>query len=86
MEGLYLTSKEINTLIKYLTFATPKQQLDIKHTSRKSKLTKSEYKRLKSYIFKYKMYMNSCSINVDSRLNKLTRTSPTCTGKQSKHV
>ena len=45
MEGLYLSSKDVITITKYLTFATPKQKLDIKRLSKKDQLTQKEYNR-----------------------------------------
>ena len=84
MEGLYLTSKDVNTIINYLNFATRKQKIDINNILRKPNLSKAEYKRLKSYLFKYKMYMQSNSNNVDARLNKIKRTPLTI--PNNKHI
>ena len=75
--GRTVSSKEITSVLNYLDFATPKQKLDIKILASKELLTEAEYKRIKSYIFKYKMYIQSNSNNVDARLNKLKRTSLT---------
>ena len=75
--GRTVSNKEITSLLKYLNFATPKQKLDIKILATKENLSDADYKRIKQYIFKYKMYMQSNSTNVDARLNKIKRTSLT---------
>ena len=82
--GRTVSNKEATLVIKYLTFATPKQKLDILKLSHKEYLSQKEYNRLKQYIFKYKMYINSNSINVDSRRNKLYRNN--LTYHNNKHI
>jgi len=72
--GRTVSDSQITILLKYLQFATQKQKLDIKKLSRKEFLSVTEYNRIKQYIFKYKMYMQSNSINVESRMNKIKRT------------
>ena len=75
--GRTVSNNQVTILLKYIPFATSKQKLDIKTLANKEYLSEAEYKRIKSYIFKYKMYMQSNSINVDARLNKIKRTSLT---------
>ena len=84
MEGLYLRSN-IHTLIKYYNIANNKTKKDINKLLLKSnngiQLTQKELHRIKKYIFRYKMIIQSVSINTDSRLNKLTRKSLTTPSK-----
>ena len=72
--GRTVSNNQVTLLIKYIPFATSKQKLDIKALANKEFLSEKEYKRIQAYIFKYKMYMQSNTINVNSRLNKLKRT------------
>lgn len=83
MEGLYLISNkhmitniELNNLIKYYnSFATTKQKKEINTILNKPEHTITDIKILKQYLFKYKCYIEANSINVDSRMNKLIRSS-----------
>jgi hypothetical protein len=76
MEGLYLRNN-VELLIKYYNLASNKNKIDINTILTKSNkgiaLSQKEIDRLKKYIFRYKMIINSISNNTDSRLNKLTR-------------
>jgi predicted oxidoreductase len=76
MEGLYLRNN-IELLIKYYNLTNNKTKDDINQLLLKSNkgiaLTQKELDRIKKYIFRYKMIMESVSINTDTRLNKLTR-------------
>lgn len=76
MEGLYLRNN-IELLIKYYNIANTKTKDDINQLLIKSNkgitLTQKELDRIKKYIFRYKMIIESISINTDSRLNKITR-------------
>jgi len=83
MEGLYLTSTDINNVISYYELATQKVKLDINKLLSKSNetLTKKEYDRLKLYSFRYKMVMQHIADNTDSRLDKPHRKSLTTPNK-----
>lgn len=76
MEGLYLRNN-IDLLIKYYNIANIKTKDDINQILIKSNkgitLTQKELDRIKKYIFRYKMIIESISINTDSRLNKIIR-------------
>lgn len=76
MEGLYLRNN-IELLIKYYNIANTKTKDDINQLLIKSNkgitLTQKELDRIKKYIFRYKMIIESISINTDSRLNKIIR-------------
>ncbi len=73
MERLHLTSKDIYNITKYYNLATKKVQLDINKLLKKDKLTSKQFKRLKTYSFRYKMIIQHISDNTDARLNKLYR-------------
>ena len=76
MEGLYLRNN-IELLIKYYNIANTKTKDDINQILIKSNkgitLNQKELDRIKKYIFRYKMIIESISINTDSRLNKIIR-------------
>jgi F0F1-type ATP synthase delta subunit len=73
---------ELDTLIKYYeAIASNKERRIITNIVSKEKPTSTELKQLKEFIFRYKMRMEACSINVDSRLEKLHRPNPTSTGR-----
>ena len=76
MEGLYLRNN-IELLIKYYNIANTKTKDDINQLLIKSNkgitLTQKELDRIKKYIFRYKMIVESISINTNSRLNKIIR-------------
>ena len=76
MEGLYLRNN-IELLIKYYNIANTKTKDDINQLLIKSNkgitLTQKELDRIKKYIFRYKMIIESISINTNSRLNKIIR-------------
>lgn len=76
MEGLYLRNN-IELLIKYYNISNTKTKDDINQLLIKSNkgitLTQKELDRIKKYIFRYKMIIESISINTDSRLNKIIR-------------
>ena len=76
MEGLYLRNN-IELLIKYYDIASNKIKYDINQLLLKSNkgitLTQKELDRIKKYIFRYKMIVESISINTNSRLNKIIR-------------
>ena len=83
MEGLYLTSTDINNVIRYYELATQKVKLDINKLLNKSNesLTSKELDRLKLYSFRYKMVIQHVSDNTDSRLDKPHRRSLTTPNK-----
>ena len=71
-----ITNIELNDLIKYYnSFATAKQKKEINTILNKPEHISTDIKRLKQYLFKYKCYIEANSINVDSRMNKLNRSS-----------
>ena len=71
-----ITNIELNNLIKYYnSFATTKQKKEINTILNKPEHTITDIKTLKQYLFKYKCYIEANSINVDSRMNKLIRSS-----------
>ena len=71
-----ITNIELNDLIKYYnSFATAKQKKEINTILNKPEHSPKDIKRLKQYLFKYKCYIEANSINVDSRMNKLNRSS-----------
>ncbi len=81
-----MDQNKLNDVIKYYAIATPKQKLDISKILNKSqtkKLTDAESKRLNEYSFKSRMYFYANSANVDSRMNRLNRSSVTCTGENN---
>ena len=81
-----MNQNKLNDVVKYYAIATPKQKLDISKILNKSqtkKLTDAESKRLKEYSFKSRMYFYANSANVDSRMNRLNRSSVTCTGENN---
>ena len=81
-----MDQNKLNDVLKYYAIATPKQKLDISKILNKSqtkKLTDAESKRLNEYSFKSRMYFYANSANVDSRMNRLNRSSVTCTGENN---
>ena len=80
-----MTDKEILQVIKYYEgFATTKQKEIINKLLHKTEHTDKDITKLKKYAFKYKMYITSNSMNVDSRLDKI-RNSPYNISNQYKH-
>ena len=71
-----ITDKELRQVIKYYEgFASEAQKNTINTLLNKFKHTDKDVTKLKKYAFKYKMYINSNSMNVDSRLDKAHRDS-----------
>ncbi len=71
-----MSDKQIELIIKYYnSFATTKQKEIINKLLLKEKHTDLDFKKLNGYAFKTKMYLESNRMNVESRLDKLYRTS-----------